>query len=53
VERNGQPTTDILQSWLDVSQHPARGAEQANVLWTRILAPALGIESRRVANRGG
>jgi hypothetical protein len=53
VERNGQPTTDILQSWLDVSQHPARGAEQANVLWTRVLAPALGIDSHRVASRGG
>jgi hypothetical protein len=53
VEKGGQPTTDILQSWLDVSQHPARGAEQANVLWTRVLAPALGIESHRVASRGG
>lgn len=49
VERGGQPTTDILQSWLDVSQHPARGPEQANVLWTRVLAPALRIDSRRVA----
>jgi hypothetical protein len=53
VERGGQPTTDILQSWLDVSQHPARGSEQANVLWTRVLAPALGIDSHRVASRGG
>jgi hypothetical protein len=49
VERGGQPTTDILQSWLDVSQHPARGPEQANVLWTRVLAPTLRIDSRRVA----
>jgi hypothetical protein len=53
VERDGQPTADILQCWLDVSQHPARGAEQANVLWTRVLAPALGIDSHRVASRGG
>ncbi len=53
VERGGQPTTDILQSWLDVSQHPARGAEQANVLWTRVLASALRIDSHRVASRGG
>jgi hypothetical protein len=53
VEKGGQPTTDILQCWLDVSQHPARGAEQANVLWTRVLAPALGIDSHRVASRGG
>ena len=53
VDRGGQPTTDILQSWLDVSQHPARGPEQANVLWTRVLAPALGIDDHRVASRGG
>jgi hypothetical protein len=53
VEKAGQPTTDILQSWLDVSQHPARGLEQANVLWTRVLAPALGIDGHRVAGRGG
>jgi hypothetical protein len=53
VEKAGQPTTDILQCWLDVSQQPARGAEQANVLWTRVLAPALGIDRHRVASRGG
>jgi hypothetical protein len=53
VDRDGQPTADILQCWLDVSQHPARGAEQANVLWTRVLAPALGIDTHRVASKGG
>jgi hypothetical protein len=53
VEKGGQPNTDIFQCWLDVSQHPARGAEQANVLWTRVLAPALGIDSHRAASRGG
>jgi hypothetical protein len=53
VERAGQPTADILQCWLDVSQHPTRGAEQANVLWMRVLAPALGIDGRRAASRGG
>jgi hypothetical protein len=53
VERDGQPTADILQCWLDVSQHPARGQEQADVLWTRVLAPALGIDARRAAARGG
>ena len=53
VERDGQPTADVLQCWLDVSQHPARGPEQANVLWTRALAPALGIDVRSVAARGG
>ena len=49
VDRNGQPTADILQCWLDVSQHPARGPEQADLLWTRVLAPALGIDDRRIA----
>jgi hypothetical protein len=49
VEREGQPTTDVVQSWLDVSQHPARGPEQANVLWTRVIAPALRIDRRQVA----
>jgi hypothetical protein len=53
LEKGGQPTTDILQCWLDVRQHPARGAEQASVLWTRVLAPALGIDSHRVASMGG
>jgi hypothetical protein len=53
VERDGQPTADILQCWLDVSQHPARGPEQANVLWTRVLSPALGLDARKVAARGG
>jgi hypothetical protein len=53
VQPDGQPTADILQCWLDVSQHPARGAEQANLLWTRVLAPALGIDSHRIANRSG
>jgi len=53
VNKGGQPATDILQCWLDVSQHPARGAEQANVLWTRVLAPALGIDGHRLASRGG
>jgi hypothetical protein len=53
VERDGQPTADILQCWLDVSQHPARGQEQANMLWTRVLVPALGIDARRAATQGG
>jgi hypothetical protein len=53
VDRGGQPTADILQCWLDVSQHPARGVEQADVLWRRVLAPALGIDDRRAADGNG
>jgi hypothetical protein len=44
VQRSGVPVSDILQVWLDVSQHPSRGKEQADLIWKRILSPAL--ESR-------
>jgi hypothetical protein len=40
VEKNGLPISDILQVWLDVGQHPARGKEQADMIWRKILAPA-------------
>jgi hypothetical protein len=42
VNRDGLPVTDILQVWLDVRRHPSRGREQAEVIWRRVLAPALG-----------
>jgi hypothetical protein len=38
------PASDILQVWLDVSQYPSRGREQADLIYRRILAPAF--ESR-------
>ena len=41
VRKNGVPVSDILQVWLDVSQHPSRGKEQADLIWRRILSPAL------------
>jgi hypothetical protein len=44
VEKSGLPVSDILQVWLDVAQHPARGKEQADMIWRKILAPAF--ESR-------
>jgi len=31
VRRDGLPVSDILQVWLDVSAHPARGQEQADL----------------------
>ncbi|WP_280640424.1 hypothetical protein [Cupriavidus pinatubonensis] len=40
--RDGIPVTDIIQTWLDVSAHPARGAEQAAELGHRILANVVG-----------
>jgi hypothetical protein len=41
VLNNGVPASDIFQVWLDVSQHPSRGREQAELIWRKILAPLL------------
>jgi hypothetical protein len=40
VRKDGVPVSDILQVWLDVSQHPARGKEQGDLIWRKILSPA-------------
>lgn len=42
VMRDGIPVTDVLQVWLDVSTHPARGREQAREIWRRVLKPVFG-----------
>jgi hypothetical protein len=42
VRREGLCVTDVIQVWLDVSAHPARGAEQAALLEGGVLANALG-----------
>ena len=39
VNVNGVLASDVLQVWLDVAAHPARGAEQAAEIWRRVLAP--------------
>jgi hypothetical protein len=41
VLNDGVPACDVLQVWLDVAQHPSRGREQADLLWRKVLAPAL------------
>jgi hypothetical protein len=41
VESKGVPVADILQVWLDVGSHPARGAAQAEQIRRRVLAPIL------------
>jgi hypothetical protein len=38
AERGGVPVADILQVWLDVSSHPARGDVQAEEIRRRALA---------------
>jgi hypothetical protein len=37
VRVDGVPASDILQVWLDVSSHPSRGREQADLIRRRIL----------------
>lgn len=39
VESGAARASDILQVWLDVASHPARGAEQANLIWRKVLEP--------------
>jgi len=41
VLSQGVLTADALQCWLDVAAHPARGAEQAEHLFHRLLRPKL------------
>ncbi|MBV9180607.1 MAG: hypothetical protein JO356_04790 [Acidobacteria bacterium] len=41
VEHDGVPASDILQVWLDVSNHPARGKSQAELLRKRVLSHVL------------
>jgi hypothetical protein len=41
IVKRGAPVSDVLQVWLDVAQHPSRGREQADLIWRKILAPAL------------
>ena len=39
VRSRGRPACDILQVWLDVASHPARGREQADLIWRKVLEP--------------
>lgn len=38
---NGMASCDVLQVWLDVSGHPARGQEQADLIRRRVLEPLI------------
>ena len=42
VTRDGVPVSDVLQVWLDSSAHPARGAEQSEMIYRRVIRPLLG-----------
>ncbi len=37
VLADGSRVSDVVQVWLDVSAHPSRGAEQANLIQKRVL----------------
>jgi hypothetical protein len=41
IRKDGFSVSDILQVWLDVSQNPSRGKEQADLIWRRVLSRAL------------
>lgn len=42
ISQNGLMVTDVIQIWLDVMQHPARGAEQATLIYKKFLLPIIG-----------
>mgnify|MGYP006187179139 CR=1 FL=1 len=39
VNQGGTWCADIIQVWLDVSHHPARGQEQADHIYSTVLQP--------------
>lgn len=39
VVRDGIAVADVVQCWMDVAGHPARGEEQASEIWDRVLGP--------------
>ena len=39
VDRNGLMVTDVIQTWLDAMHHPTRGAEQADLIYKKVLSP--------------
>jgi hypothetical protein len=42
VTRDGMRVCDLLQVWLDTSAYPARGQEQSDIIYQRVLKPMLG-----------
>lgn len=44
VKRDGVSISDIIQIWLDVSLHPSRGQEQADLIRRRVLDPVISVE---------
>ncbi len=42
VRADGAAVADVIQVWLDVASHPARGREQADLIRQRVLDPIIG-----------
>jgi hypothetical protein len=42
VRRDDVLVSDAVQVWLDAAAYPARGAEQADLIYRRVLRPLLG-----------
>jgi hypothetical protein len=41
VHHGGTLCADIIQVWLDVSNHPSRGQEQADHIYNAVLLPLI------------
>jgi hypothetical protein len=41
VLRDGVPVSDVVQVWLDAGAYPARGPEQADMIYRKVLGPLL------------
>ncbi|MDQ3486265.1 MAG: RpiR family transcriptional regulator, partial [Acidobacteriota bacterium] len=41
VKADGAAASDVIQVWLDVAAHPARGLEQANLIRQRVVEPII------------
>jgi len=41
VQVDAMAASDVIQTWVDVSGHPARGEEQAEFIYDRILRPVV------------
>jgi hypothetical protein len=46
VHRDGWLASDVIQTWLDVGSHPARGNEQADLIYEKFLRRIVEQESR-------
>jgi hypothetical protein len=43
VRADGAAASDVLQVWLDVASHPARGIEQGDFIRQQVLGPLIGV----------